>query len=118
MAVEIITTMQLSQAQTIIGFILSILGIGWFIFLSNIVKINAFHRIKYGGGLPIFESIILTNMFEVFKLLRTIMTGPVILICMMVMIGLLLTNFDSLIISNTISISESCKLADVPTQAR
>ncbi len=118
MDVEIVTTMQLYRAQTIAGFILSILGIGWFIFLSNIVKINAFHRIKYDGGLPIFESIVPTNLFEVFKLLRTIMTGPVILICTMVMIGLLLTVFDSLIIPNTISFNESCKLADVMTQAQ
>src|SRR6266542_666683 len=118
MAVEIVTTMQLYQAQTIAGFILSILGIGWFIFLSNMVKINAFHRIKYGDGLPIFESIVPTNLFEVFKLLRTIMTGPVILICTIVMIGLLLTVFDSLIIPNTISFNESCKLADVMTQAQ
>src|SRR6266542_4296737 len=118
MAVEIVSTIELHQAQTIAGFIISILGIGWFIFLSNIVKIKAFHQIKYGDGLPIFESIVPTNMFEVFKLLRIIMTGPVILICTIVMIGLLLTVFDSLIIPNTISFNESCKLADVLTQAR
>ncbi len=118
MAVEVVTTMQLSQAQSIAGFIISVLGIGWLIFLSNVVKIKAFHRIKYDGGLPIFESIVLTNILEVFKLLRVNMTGPVILLCTMVMIGLLLTSFDSLIISNAISINESCKPVDVLTRAR
>src|SRR6266498_1590730 len=118
MAVKIVTTMQLSQVQSIARFILSILGIGWFIFLSNVVKIKALHRIKYGGGLPIFESIVPANILEVFKLLRMNITGPIILVCIMIMIGLLLTVFDSLIISNTISINESCRLTDVLTRAR
>src|SRR6266540_4852758 len=118
MAVEIVTTMQLSQAQTIAGFILSILGVGWFVFLSNVIKIKALHRIKYDGGLPIFESIVPTNILEVFKLLSINMTGPVILICTMVLVGLLFTGFDSLIISNAISINESCKLTDTLTRAQ
>ncbi len=118
MAVEIVTTMQLSQAQTIAGFILSILGVGWFVFLSNVVKIKVLHRIKYDGGLPIFESIVPTNILEVFKLLSINMTGPVILICTMVLVGLLFTGFDSLIISNAISINESCKLTDTLTRAQ
>ena len=110
MAVEVVTTMQLSQAQSIAGFILSILGIGWFIFLSNVVKIKVLYHIKYEGGLPIFESIVLTNIIEAFKLLRINRIGPVILICTMIIIGLLLTVFDSLIISNATSFNKSCKL--------
>jgi len=89
-----------------------------YIFLSNVVKIKAFYRIKNYRGLPILESIVPTSMLEVLKLLRINITGPVILICAMVMIGLLFTVFDSLIIPNTISINESCKVADVLTQAQ
>ncbi len=96
--------------QSIAGFILSILGIGWFIFLSNVVKIKVLYHIKYEGGLPIFESIVLTNIIEAFKLLRINRIGPVILICTMIIIGLLLTVFDSLIISNATSFNKSCKL--------
>src|SRR6266542_6388801 len=110
MAIEIATTMQLSQVQSIAGFILSILGIGWFIFLSNVVKIKVLYHIKYEGGLPIFESIVLTNIIEAFKLLRINRIGPVILICTMIIIGLLLTVFDRLIISNATSFNKSCKL--------
>jgi len=118
MAIEIVTTMPLNRAQTIAGFILSILGIGWFVFLSNVIKVKTFYRIKYGGRLPIFESVVPTNMIEIFKLLSVNMIRPVILICTMVMIGLMLTVFDSLIIPNTININESCKLVNVTTQAQ
>ncbi len=116
MAIEIAAEMPLNQAQTIAG--LSILGIGWFIFLSNVVKFKVFHRIKDGGGLPILESIVPTNMIEVVKILRIKKTGPVLVICTMVMIGLMLTVFDSLIIPNTININESCKPVNVTTQAQ
>src|SRR6266542_2636208 len=118
MSFEIVTTIQLYQAQTIAGLVLSILGIGLLFFLSNVVKIKAFHQTKYGGGLPILESIVPTNIIEVFKLLSINMTGPIVIICTMVIVGLFLTVFDSLIIPNTISINESCKVVDVLTEAQ
>ena|SRR6266498_2337609 len=103
MAVEIITTLTLNVMQTIFGSILSIFGIGYFIFLTNAVRFKAFYQFRNHGGVPVSESVVPTNISEVFKILRINMTKPIMVTCTLFILGQSLTVFDSLIISNTVT---------------
>jgi len=119
MAVEIITTLNnLKVVQTIFGFILGVFGVGYFIFITNAVRVKALRQFRNHHGVPVLESLVPANISEVFTILCINMTKSVMVICTFFMLGQLLTVFDSLIISNTITYNETCKTVNVKTQAQ
>src|SRR6266542_1088115 len=81
MAVEIITTLNnLKVVQTIFGFILGVFGIGYFIFITNAVRVKALRQFRNHHGVPVLESLVLANISEVFTILCINMTKSVMVI--------------------------------------
>src|SRR6266540_4977543 len=117
MGLEIYIPLPLNQVQTALALILSILGIGWFFFLSGAIRYNASRRIRKANSVPVLETILPLNLIDIFYLLRLKRTTLTIITCLLVILGLVLTNFDSIIVVNTISSVESCKTELVTTQA-
>ncbi|CAB4490756.1 hypothetical protein RhiirA5_416064 [Rhizophagus irregularis] len=119
---NIYTTFTLSQVQTISAIILSILGIGWIFFVSNVVRIKALNLIKNPnvGEVPILETITPTNIVEVYKMVRLRGIRMVYLstISTVVIICLILTSFDGIIVVNTIKYVETCKTTTLMSQAQ
>lgn len=113
------TTFTLSQVQTISAIILSILGIGWLFFVSNVVRIKALNLIKNPnvGEVPILETITPTNIVEVYKMIR-LKSLRMINLLTMVIIGLILTSFDGIIVVNTIKYVETCGTTILISQAQ
>jgi len=125
MAYHIYTTYSLSQIQTILALILSVLGIGWFILLSNVVKVRALRLLssqttdnKNYYELPILESIIPTTITDALRMLKIKMMKPVVFISAMVILGLIFTSFEGIIVINTVRYIESCKTSIVKSQAQ
>ncbi|RGB23240.1 hypothetical protein C1646_677257 [Rhizophagus diaphanus] len=119
---NIYTTFTLSQVQIISAIILSILGIGWIFFVSNVVRIKALNLIKNPnvGEVPILETITPTNIVEVCKMVRLKGIRMVYLstISTVVIICLILTSFDGIIVVNTIKYVETCKTTTLMSQAQ
>jgi hypothetical protein len=115
------TTFTLSQVQTISAIILSILGIGWLFFVTNVVRIKALNRIKNSnvGEVPILETIIPTNTIEVYKMIRIMsIRKTYILTISVVIIGLILTSFEGIIVVNTIKYVEKCETITLMSQTQ
>src|SRR3954454_2594550 len=100
MTYNIYTTYSLKQVQTILAIILSVLGTGWFIFLSNAVKYRALRILRQANNddnnneVPILETIVPITMTDVARILKIKRIKPVVLINAMVIFGLLLTSFE------------------------
>ena len=124
MTYNIYTTHTLSQIQTISALILSILGIGWFFFLSNAVKFRTIRILSFqtnnddNGEVSILETIVPTTVADVFRTLSIKITKPIVFISAMVIIGLVLTSFEGIIVINTVYNVESCKVTTVVSQAQ
>ena len=120
MTYNIYTTYSLNQVQTILALILSILGAGWFFFLSSAIKFKTLWSLRKSnnGEVPVLETILPVSMMDIAKLLRISRVTPIILISTMVMFGLLLTSFEGTIVVNTVHNVESCKKVTVISQAQ
>ncbi len=119
MNLELYIPCTLSQAQSVFAFILSILGVGWFFFLSVVIRYNASKRIKTNDrSVPVLETILPFNFADIIFLLSIKRTTLTIVTCSLVIFGLLLTQLDSIIVVNTISYIESCKTTVVKTRAQ
>nr|CAG8460425.1 12878_t:CDS:1 [Entrophospora candida] len=109
MALELYIPFTLTKVQTFCGFILSFLGIGWFFFLSSVIRYNASRQIRKTNSVPVLETILPLNVIDVFNLLRIKRTLLTVVTCLLVTLGIALTQFDSMIVVNTIGYVESCK---------
>ncbi|RIB30060.1 hypothetical protein C2G38_2153632 [Gigaspora rosea] len=120
MSIEIETTFSLNQVQTILGFMLNIIGIAWFFLLSNLVKARTLNLFLKEHKVPVMVTIVPSNVMDVYKMLslHRKWTIPVAFINIMVIFGLILTIFDGLIVINSISEIETCKTVTVTTQAQ
>nr|CAG8481916.1 1486_t:CDS:2 [Entrophospora candida] len=118
MTLEIYIPFTLTEAQTFSGFILCFLGVGWFFFLSAVIRYNASRRIRKANSVPVLETILPLNVIDVFNLLRIKRTALTVVICLLVILGLALTHFDSMIVVNTIGYVESCKTVVETTRAQ
>src|SRR6266542_2407296 len=119
MNLELYIPCTLSQAQSVFAFILSILGVGWFFFLSFVIRYNASKRIKTNDrSVPVLETILPFNFADIIFLLSIKRTTLTIVTCSLVIFGLLLKQLDSIIVVNTISYIESCKTTVVKTRAQ
>ncbi|KAF0519071.1 hypothetical protein F8M41_016678 [Gigaspora margarita] len=120
MSIEIETTLSLNQFQTILGFMLNIIGITWFFLLSNLVKARTLNLFLKEHKVPVMETIVPSNVMDVYKMLslHRKWTVPVAFINIMVIFGLILTIFDGLIVINSINEIETCKTITVTTQAQ
>ncbi|CAG8619649.1 3206_t:CDS:1 [Acaulospora morrowiae] len=108
----------LSQVQTVLAFILSILSIGWIFFLSAIIRYYTLRRIKRSDSVPVMEAVLPLNLVDVYNILRSKRTKLTVTICLLVLCGLALTNFDGIIVVNTIGFVETCRTAVVKTSAQ
>src|ERR1051325_1478355 len=109
---NIFPTHTLGQVQTFSALILSVLGIGWFFFLSSFVKIKTLWSLRRrsttnNGEVPILETIVPITVMDVYRVLKIKTIKPVIFICAMVVIGLVLTSFEGVIVINTVHNVES-----------
>ncbi len=118
MNLEFYIPLTLSQVQSILAFILGILGIGWFFFLSASIRYYASRRIKIKESVPVLETILPLNIVDIIYMLRIKRTTLTIITCLLVTIGLISTQFDSIIVVNTIRSVESCKTTVITTRAQ
>lgn len=118
--VQFFTTYTLGQVQTVLGVVLSILGIGWLFFISNVVKFKALRSLRRSknGEMPILENIIPTNVGDAFRILRIKAITSVVIINVMVIFGITLTSFDGAIVINTVYSVESCKTTTIISKAQ
>src|SRR5437764_15471933 len=109
MDIEIPTTLSLNRIQTIAAIILSILGVGYFVFLSAVVRIRSLYRIKNDGSIPVLETVVPTSLMDIFNILRIKMLNLTMIVCLLVVFGLTLTSFEGVIVLNTLSYIKSCE---------
>jgi hypothetical protein len=114
---EIFVPLTLSQAQTFLALVLSILGVGWFFLLSAGIRYNASRRMMRRNSVPVLDTILPFSVIDIYNLLRIKRTGITVITCMLVILGLLLTNFDSVIVVNSIGYTESCKTSVIKSRA-
>src|SRR5436305_2505705 len=106
---KIYVPLTLSQAQTFLAFVLSVLGIGWLFLLSTAIRYNAKRRMLRTNSVPVLDTVLPAGILDIFNLLYIKRTAMTVITCFLVILGLLLTNFDSIIVVNSISYNESCK---------
>nr|CAG8682865.1 1585_t:CDS:1 [Entrophospora candida] len=118
MSYEIPTTWPLGHLQIAAALLLSILGFGWFFFLSTVIRLRSLDQIKNKGSIPILETVVPTNFVDIFYILNIKFLTPRLITCLVVIFGLVLTSFEGVIVLNTISMVELCGTSVVITQAK
>jgi hypothetical protein len=118
--INIYTSLSLSHVQTILALLLSVLGMGWFFFLSAVVKVKALRSLRRSNNseIPILETIIPITLIDVIKILRIKRIKSVVFVSAMVIFGLILTSFEGIIVINSVHYVETCKSTTVISQAK